>query len=390
MSTWAPFLALSCTLLSDNGRLALVVPEELLHVRYAEELRNFLLARFRRVVICVPEKGIFPSVQQSVVLLLCDNELEGPTGLMTMPFADLETGHRYPPDTAPPWVWLSKWTHLFLSASERQLVNESLMQLGWHPLKEYGRVEVGIVTGFNDFFILTENRVHKVDEEFLTPVVSNARDLKGITFSGSDFDALVEKKRPTFLIHVVEPFGNLPLPLQDYLASGVQRGINVRYKCRNREPWYAVPSVWPAHALMLRQAGEVPKLVHLEKQCTSTDTIHRVRWLQPSFGKRHVVAFLNTWTLIACELMGRSYGGGVLELMPSEANRIPMPPPLSTLEDVFDSVDKSVRLRKYDSAIDQVDKIVIPSEVASAQYRGARNILAKLVARRKAKGNGRY
>jgi adenine-specific DNA-methyltransferase len=51
MSTWAPFLALSCGALNENGRLGMVIPEELLHVGYAKELRRFLLNRFKRVIV---------------------------------------------------------------------------------------------------------------------------------------------------------------------------------------------------------------------------------------------------------------------------------------------------------------------------------------------------
>src|SRR5438876_6402250 len=60
MSTWAPFLALCCKALKEQGRLAVVIPEELLTVGYAEELRSFLLTRFRRVIVCFPSEGIFP------------------------------------------------------------------------------------------------------------------------------------------------------------------------------------------------------------------------------------------------------------------------------------------------------------------------------------------
>jgi adenine-specific DNA-methyltransferase len=59
MSTWSPFLALCSSKLRKNGRLAMVIPEELLHVGYAEELRRFLLTQFRRVIVCLPSRGIW-------------------------------------------------------------------------------------------------------------------------------------------------------------------------------------------------------------------------------------------------------------------------------------------------------------------------------------------
>ncbi len=389
MSTWAPFVALSCKLLSDTGRLALVLPEELLHVGYAEELRRFFLSRFRRVIVCLPDRDLFPSVQQSVVLLLCDRDAAGPGGLLTMSFRHLEQGPPYPVDPAPVWDWCPKWTHLFLSAEERLSVSESFRQLGWKPFKEYGRVEVGVVTGSNDFFIVSRPEAEALgDGNCLTPIITSARDLQGICFSTRDFKFLISQERPLFLIYTSDPVESLPSQMRTYLARGVEQGVNRRFKCRNREPWYAVPSVWPADALLLRQAGEIPKLVHLTQKYTSTDTIHRVRWSRPSLGKRHVVSFVNTWTLIACEITGRSYGGGVLELMPGEANRIPLPSPVKKLEAVFKEVDTRVRERLFEAAIEVVDRIVTPSCITVSEYQKARNILSKLISRRRMKQNG--
>lgn len=389
MSTWAPFVALSVKLLSPIGRLAFVVPEELLHVGYAEELRRFLLSRFRRVIVCVPGRELFSSVQQSVVLLLCDNSPEGSRGLLTMTFEGLEEGPPYPTGPAPAWTWCSKWTHLFLSTQERLVVSECFRPLDWRPLKEYGRVEVGVVTGSNDFFIVPEAQAQALGgSDWFTPIITSARDLQGVELTGEDFRRLDEKGRPIYLMNTSEPVETMPAALQDYLAQGVAQGVHLRFKCRNREPWYAVPSVWPADALLLRQAGEMPKLVHLSKPCAATDTLHRVRWKNPAQGRLHAAGFLNTWTLIAGELTGRSYGGGVLELMPSEANNLLVPPPMERLETVFEDVDRFVRARQFSRAVEVIDRIVTPSGISPEQYDRARDILCKLIARRTTKQNG--
>jgi adenine-specific DNA-methyltransferase len=390
MSTWAAFLAISCRLLVEQGRLALVIPEELLHVSYAAELREYLLRRFRRVIVCLPNGDLFPSVQQSVVLLLCDNDPAGPAGLLSLSFAQLEAGPPYTVEPAASWKWNTKWTHLFLTLRERLSVSDAFEQLQWQPIKAYGRVEVGVVTGSNDFFIVSEAVAHSLGSEHLTPIITSARDLRGVRFDSADFKLLAEQGRPLYLIDTTEPLKSLPSELRRHFTQGVEQGVSQRFKCRNRKPWYAVPSVWPADALLLRQAGDAPRLIHLSRKCASTDTIHRVRWLRPSLGKRHVVGFLNTWTLLACELTGRSYGGGVLELMPSEANNLPLPPPLESLEAAFEQVDAFVRERQFEPAIEMVDQLVTPAGVRRADYADARYILDKLVMRRKTKQNGNH
>ncbi len=175
----------------------------------------------------------------------------------------------------------------------------------------------------------------------------------------------------------------LTKPIRAYLELGEQRNVNQRYKCRIRDPWYAVPSAWESDALLLRQAGEMPRLVHLAKKCTATDTVHRVTWDRPTLGKRHSVGFMNTWTLMASELTGRSYGGGVLELMPSEANRLPLPEPSAALDDIFEAVDERVRSRNFYDALALVDEVVMPGWMSRGARQSAENILAKLIKRRK-------
>jgi adenine-specific DNA-methyltransferase len=387
MSTWAPFVVLSCSLLTPQGRLAMVVPEELLHVQYAEPLRHFLLQRFRRVIIVLPTHDIFPTVQQSIVLLLCDNDPQGTGGLLELSFEKLENAALETVRPAPGWSWNPKWTHLFLTPTERTLITDVLHQLEWHPLSHYGRVEVGVVTGANDFFIVSQTTRQTLgNPDFFVPVLTSARAVSGIDMTATDFHQRVEQGKPAFLLNTATPHDALPLPLQTYLEKGKEAGIHRRFKCRNREPWYTVPGVRSAQALLLRQAGIIPRLVSLSVPCTCTDTVHRVNWQQPDWGQRHVVSFLNVWTLLLCELTGRSYGGGVLELMPGEANRLLLPPPASTLDNVFADIDRLVRMRQWEEAIRLVTEAVTPPAIRGSEQARAADILQRLIWRRKKKG----
>ena len=357
MSTWAPFLALGCGLLTAEGRLAMVIPEELLAVGYAEGLRRFLLRHFRRVIVCLPTEGVFPEVQQAVVLLLCDQEPGGLQGLLTIEFAALERGDFGALSASPAWSWTPKWSHLFLSATERDLVSQWRQEMNWSAISEYGRVEVGVVTGDNSFFLVSGEQAARFAERNLMPIVASTKDLQGIRFGAEDFRRLLAQNRPAYVLNVSDPLGRLSAALRSYLREGEERNVAQRYKCRIRDPWYAVPSLWECDAVLFRQSGEMPRIVHLAKKCSATDTIHRVTWRSPSLGRRHSASFLNTWTLLNAELLGRSYGGGVLELMPSEANHLPLPQPSPDLEAVFEAADERVRARQFYDAVALVDRV---------------------------------
>ncbi len=387
MSTWCPFLALSCRLLKSSGRLAMVIPEEFLAVSYAEELREFLLRHFRRVIVCFPDANIFPEVQQAVVLLLCDNSAGADTGLFIMEYSNLEEGNYHKTQAAPPWDWNPKWSHLFLSARERLCVNDGWANVGWPQFNEYGRVEVGIVTGDNGFFILRPRDAERFPDRNLVPIITSARDLRGIRFDADDFRQVLAEDRPAYLLNLQQPRSMLAPAVCDYLEAGERQKVSQRFKCRVREPWYAVPSVWQPDAILLRQAGDMARLVHLAKKCAATDTIHRVTWKQHSLGRRHTVSFMNTWTLLASEITGRSYGGGVLELMPSEANRLPIPNPTEALEGIFEKVDQRVRSRDLYAAVESVDDVVLPRKLSQPDRKQLRETLQKLIRRRKTKSD---
>jgi adenine-specific DNA methylase len=76
---------------------------------------------------------------------------------------------------------------------------------------------------------------------------------------------------------------------------------------------------------MLRQIHSYPRIIVNSATATSTDTIHRVRILNGTPVRAFAAAFLNSLTFAFAEVIGRSYGGGVLELEPNEAEALPVP-----------------------------------------------------------------
>lgn len=71
-SSWAAFTVHAAAFLKTSGRLALVLPAELLAVKYASEVRRFLLNSFSSVRLVLFEERVFPGVLEEVVLLLAE------------------------------------------------------------------------------------------------------------------------------------------------------------------------------------------------------------------------------------------------------------------------------------------------------------------------------
>jgi len=74
-SSWAAFTVHSAMFLKPGGRLAFVLPAELLSVNYAGPVRKFLFNRFRDVQLVLFDEQVFAEAEADVVLLLADGYL---------------------------------------------------------------------------------------------------------------------------------------------------------------------------------------------------------------------------------------------------------------------------------------------------------------------------
>ena len=112
-----------------------------------------------------------------------------------------------------------------------------------------------------------------------------------------------------------------------YLGMGVDKGLPNRYKCRVRSPWYRVPQVKPGVLMMPKRVHQHHRLLVNLAGVSTTDTIYRGIMKSKYLNRENDLAagFHNSVTLLSAELEGRTYGGGVLELVPSEVGRLRVP-----------------------------------------------------------------
>jgi adenine-specific DNA-methyltransferase len=332
-NTWVPFLVAASFLLTENGRLAMVIPAELLQVNYAAELRLFLSDYFNKLTIITFRKLVFEGIQQEVVLLLAEGSGGESTGIRTIELNSIDDLASYEhtdfatTELKPMDHSTEKWTQYFLDTQEITLLRELKEN---EKLTEAGKVidvDVGVVTGQNQFFVLSEEQIKNVSLKLYSQrIVSRSGHLKGAIFSADDWQSNAENNLPAYLLDLPKKdFDELPKAAQDYIKTGEEAEFHTGYKCRIRPRWYVVPSVWTPDAFMLRQVHGYPKLIVNQAGATCTDTIHRVKLLNGTSAEVIAAAFLNSLTFAFSEVMGRSYGGGVLELEPNEAEKLPIP-----------------------------------------------------------------
>ena len=144
----------------------------------------------------------------------------------------------------------------------------------------------------------------------------------------------------------------------EYLQEGENEKINEGYKCRNRKRWYDVPSIYVPDAFMFRQIHQAPLLVANHAKTTSTDTIHRVRVADMVKVDQLCASTINSLTFAWAEVCGRSYGGGVLELEPSEAEELPVPYHQAADVDLG-YLDNKLREGDLKAALDHADDVML-------------------------------
>ncbi len=95
--------------------------------------------------------------------------------------------------------------------------------------------------------------------------------------------------------------------------------------------------------------------------------------------------FINSLTLLSAELVGRSYGGGVLKLEPSEAEALLMPPLPATHGKSLDQVDRLIRAGDLTGALTISDQVLLQQQlgVTAAEVALLREALGRLRSRRR-------
>jgi hypothetical protein len=188
----------------------------------------------------------------------------------------------------------------------------------------------------------------------------------GAVLPEAEHHKLVEAGKRVYLLHLADRSpGEFTVGLRAFIKNGERNGYHRGYKCRIRHPWYRVPAVWQPDCFFFRQIYDFPRVVVNRAGATSTDTIHRMRC---SVCPDRLAANLYTHlTAASAEIEGRSYGGGVLELEPTEAERLLVPRhPDGAMP--IDEADKLVRSGRLADVLDYNDRVVLQHSLGLSRF----------------------
>ncbi len=276
-----------------------------------------------------------------------------------------------------------------LPSEEFGVLDFALSSSDFSRLGNWASVDVGIVTGRNSFFVIDVENTQKFEADHLMrDIVGRTSALRSIRFTQDDL-ANYRRSNPSKLICLAGVnWPDIPKSLEGYIQAGEADGVHRGYKCRIRSRWFDVPSVYAPDAFMHRQIHHAPLLVANHVGATSTDTIHRVRLLPGRTVEIESLcgSLVNSVSLACSEVMGRSYGGGVLELEPREAERLPVPFSVRHQVDV-DYLDQKLRAGDLEAALDHGDEVLLREGcgLSKTDMSRARSAWKRLRARRHAR-----
>lgn len=356
INAWVAFMVACVQLLSKHGKIAFVIPAEILQVSYAEDLRLYLSNHLAKITLITFEQLVFPGIEQEVVVFIGEKS-EEEKGIRIIETEDLDgfkaldlqkNGYQKMPHAK------EKWTKYFVNAEEMKLIQQLRNDKRFAKFSEYGLINIGITTGNNGYFSITEATAKEYHLESVTlPLIGRSSHAHGIYFTKEDWITNKDSGKRARLISFPDiPFNAYAEGHKRYIELGEKNSEHEGYKCSIRDRWYIVPSVWIPDAFFLRRNNLYPKFVLNRCDAVSTDTMHRMKFNDGVEPENVLLAYYNSISFAFTEICGRSYGGGVLEILPGEMGNILLPK--------IEHIDSNIRngiLKKVDAIIRSDDDI---------------------------------
>ena len=193
---------------------------------------------------------------------------------------------------------------------------------------DWGETWLGAVTGNNAWFSLGREEAARLG--LATAICGRSRRrgraiCVGLAFDRRAWERLAAEGAACFLF---DPRDDSDAAVRRRIEAGRQRRVHEAYKCRVRSPWWRVPVGAVPDLLLTYMNQDRPRLLANEARVHILNSVYGVT-LRPGLRRlgRELLplAFLNSLSLLGAEMVGRSYGGGLLKLEPREADLLPVP-----------------------------------------------------------------
>ncbi len=348
---WVPVFLKALSCLRPGGAFAFIVPAEGLTGISASLVRAWLIEHTASLRVDLFPPGSFPEVLQEVVVV---SGVRSDRGDRSVRLVEREARWSHVVDRSAP-----TWTRYLLTPAQLEAFAEVAALPSCVRLAELARFIVATVTGANDYFAVDEATIEEYGlRPWARPLLARVRHAPGLCYGLADHGRNITDGVRSSIVD----FGpDRPDPMADpearrYLELGVARGLPDRYKCRIRRPWYRVPIVRPGALLLSKRSHRYPRMIVNRAGAVTTDTIYQGSPVGLAEPAAVAASFHSSLTLLSAEIEGRSFGGGVLELVPSEVARLRLLYTAS-LADELSTLDNIARSgERYELLVEETDR----------------------------------
>ncbi len=362
-SAWAYFLALIPELLKAGGRIAAVLPTDLLASDYGEPVLAYLQKVFSTVNLIYCDGDVFPALSQQTILLLAEGRHKDDGRKADMKLRRV----RYPVQGQDDFSITSKRNGKTFSAGDtlpRILAPKSALAIEARLMKrsdvktigDIAKVELGYVTGDNGFFHLSTADAKRfgLSDTHLTKALTRERDLLGVRFKATDWKRRMKEGARDWLL---TPTNGQSRAVRNLLKRKAAEEAHNSYKCDIRRPWWRVPLADPPQALMVYM-GSKARIVSNAARAQISNSFFRLTKIKDVSPNELAVASLTSVFRLSAGLNSRLLGGGLPKLEPSDARGVLIATHSIRSRDIR-RVDKLLRAGQWDDACQLADKIIL-------------------------------
>jgi adenine-specific DNA-methyltransferase len=403
-ASWAPFLLHALQFLRPGGAMAMVVPAEIAQTSYGITTLQALCSNFARISLLSFCRNWFADAQQETFLLLAEGRGGSCSSAELVPLSTIHDLRHCVLTEESCGIAISPDPNMilglaYLTPEARALWQETVGRPEVVALQQLGDIANGYVSGANDFFHCTrvEAITRGLPEDWLIPAARSIRSLRGLEYRSQD---VANNERDGVAHHLILPrsnelFASDEPALRRFCAEGERQGISGRYKCRSRNPWWQVPGLVVPDVFLPYMIGSIPRSAVNRAHAIYPNSLHGIRLRPGNSAERLAFGLLSTFSLLSMEFEGRSYGGGVLKLEPSEMQRVRVI--MSTLSEtdfsrVFADADHLLQGHRVSEAVALADRVLLAdqlglNESAREQLAEARRTLLDRRVDRAARGS---
>lgn len=337
------FMILGESWLSSDGISAWLVPSEFLDVKYGVQVKKFLLNQvtLTRIHLYASEELQFDDALVSSAIIFYKKG--APSQVSTL---EISYGGSLLNPTFTEVLTIStldeekKWTRLIKEKVFKKTNNtEKIKDAPKITIKDLFDIKRGVATGNNSFFILSEERVNELNlsTDMFLPVLPSSRHLKTDMVESDKYGTPVNINK-LFLLNCRESevvIKEKYPSIWTYIASGIGT-VDQTYLCKNRKVWYYQETRLPAPILCTYMGRNEKRPFRFILNKSNAIATNSYLMLYPNAALNKILKnrpelITDIWDILSKitseDLIseGRTYGGGLEKLEPSELGKVSIP-----------------------------------------------------------------